>query len=173
MLKLCVTLLFILILVEPQSIIGETIFQTIPLHLDVIIQYVKNFDQSYLDIATDSFNTPIATIRPELLLTNASFSTNRSTNCEQELEILINATLQRELWALKVFDAWGKPLPSGLLKGNIFWTGSYDECVDQLYTTNNKSYVRQPIDTQYCISNFFVSIFREMNFFCRCAAIHS
>ncbi|CAF2129145.1 unnamed protein product [Rotaria magnacalcarata] len=150
MLKLCVTLLSILILVGPQSIIGETVFQTIPLHLDVIIQYVKNFDQHYLDIATDLFNTPIATIRPELLLTNASFTTNQSTICEQELEILINATLQRELWALKVFDAWGKPLPSGLLKGNIFWIGNYDECVDQLYTTNNKSYVRQPIDTQYC-----------------------
>ncbi|CAF3060708.1 unnamed protein product [Rotaria sp. Silwood2] len=51
---------------------------------------------------------------------------------------------------MKVFDAWGKPLPSGLLKGNVFWLGNYDECINPLYQINNKSFVRQLIDTQYC-----------------------
>ncbi|CAF4086590.1 unnamed protein product [Rotaria sp. Silwood2] len=114
-------LVSVLLLFVPQSIIGEPIFETIPLRFDVIIQQLRGFYQRYPDIATNLVNTPIATIRPELLLTNISFSTNQSTACKRDLEILITAASRRQLWAMKVFDAWGKPLPSGLLKGNVFW----------------------------------------------------
>jgi hypothetical protein len=78
-------------------------------------------------------------------------SINQSTTCERDLQVLIDALSQRQLWALKVLDAWGKPLPSGLLKGNTFWIGNYDECVNPLYQLNNKSFVQQPFDTQYCM----------------------
>ena len=96
-------------------------------------------------------------IRPELLLSRTSMSTNQSTPCERDLATLILAASQRELWALKVFDAWGKPLPPGILTGNIFWLGNYDECVDELYQEKNRSFVRQPIDTQFCRSIGFLS----------------
>ncbi|CAF4737749.1 unnamed protein product [Rotaria sp. Silwood1] len=144
------TLIFVLLLFVPQSIIGEPTFETIPLRFDAIIQRLRGFYQHYPDIVNDLVNTPIATIRSELLLANISFSNNQSTACERDLEILITAAVQRQLWAMKVFDAWGKPLPSGLLKGNMFWIGNYDECINPLYQINNKSFVRQPIDTQYC-----------------------
>ncbi|CAF2710964.1 unnamed protein product [Rotaria sp. Silwood2] len=54
------------------------------------------------------------------------------------------------MWALKVLDAWGKPLPSGLLKGNTYWVGDYDECIQPMYLPNNKTFLSQPFNTQYC-----------------------
>ncbi|CAF1284363.1 unnamed protein product [Rotaria sordida] len=143
-------LIFVLLLFVPQSINGEPEFETIPLRFDAVIQRLRDFYQHYPDVVNDLANTPIVTIRPELLLTNISFSNNQSTACERDLEILKTAAFQRQLWAMKVFDAWGKPLPSGLLNGNMFWIGNYDECINPLYQINNKSFVRQPIDTQYC-----------------------
>jgi hypothetical protein len=80
----------------------------------------------------------------------SSLSDNKTTQCEQDFEIILEAVLKRETWAMKVFDSWGKPLPSGVLKGNIYWTGSYDECIQPMYLPNNKTFVKQPFDTQYC-----------------------
>ncbi|CAF2794564.1 unnamed protein product [Rotaria sp. Silwood2] len=143
-------LVFILFVFVPQSIISEPNFETIPLRFDVIIERLRDFYQQYPAIVNDLVNTPFATIRPELLSTNILSSNNQSTACARDLKILITAASQRQSWALKVFDAWGKPLPSGILKGNMFWLGNYDECIKPLYQINNKSFVRQPIDTQYC-----------------------
>ncbi|CAF4855020.1 unnamed protein product [Rotaria sp. Silwood1] len=67
-----------------------------------------------------------------------------------DFEILLQAALNRDMWALKVLDAWGKPLPSGLLKGNTYWVGNYDECIQPMYLPNNKTFLSQPFDTQYC-----------------------
>jgi hypothetical protein len=66
------------------------------------------------------------------------------------MEILIEAATNRQLWALKVLDSWGKPLPSGLLKGNLYWSGDYDECIEPLYQYTNKSFLKQPFNTRYC-----------------------
>jgi len=76
------------------------------------------------------------------------------TVCEQDFQTIITGALQFETWALKVVDAWGKPLPSGLLRGNVYWTGNYDECVEQMYLPDNKSFVTQPFDTQHCTYNY-------------------
>ena len=75
---------------------------------------------------------------------------NESIPCEREMMELIENALLEQLWALKILDSWGKPLPSGLLKGNILWTGNYDECMNPLYQSENKSFVKQPMNTQYC-----------------------
>ena len=135
---------------------------------------VRNSNQLDPSLDNDPNNTPIVSIQAQLLLDKASFSNNQSTACERDLQILILAASQRELWALKVFDAWGKPLPAGILKGNIFWLGNYDECVDELYQENNRSFVQQPIDTQFCRSMVFDSFFGGMKFaFSRCSPIRS
>lgn len=146
-----VVTLIILLFFAPSSIIGEPIFQTIPLRFDVIIEQLRYSYQHHTDLVTDLINHRIANIRSEELITRISLSINQSTTCERDLQVLIDALSQRQLWALKVLDAWGKPLPSGLLKGNTFWIGNYDECVNPLYQLNNKSFVQQPFDTQYCM----------------------
>lgn len=157
--------LAILLLVLSQSTNGVPKFETIPLRFDVIIGQLRAFYQRQPDLVTDLIEMSSAFMRPEELLIKASFSANQSTVCERDLELLITAASERQLWALKVFDAWGKPLPSGLLKGNTFWIGNYDECVNALYQPNNKSFVQQPFDTQYCASLFFPAIFRKKSVF--------
>ncbi len=51
---------------------------------------------------------------------------------------------------MKLIDAWGKSLPSGLLTGNTYLVGNYDECLDALYQIEDKSFLQQPFDSQYC-----------------------
>ncbi|CAF1089611.1 unnamed protein product [Adineta steineri] len=80
----------------------------------------------------------------------SSRASNETTMCQEEFEKIIAGALQFDSWALKIIDAWGKPLPSGLLRGNVFWTGNYDECVQPMYLVDNKSFVAQPFDTQHC-----------------------
>ncbi|CAF3429991.1 unnamed protein product [Rotaria socialis] len=114
--------------------------------------YLKSLAQIILPIPATS--TPSEQVFSTMgLILNAKRTMllpENSTACEQDLETLIISASQRQLWALKVFDAWGKPLPSGLLTGNIYWLGNYDECINPLYEKNNKSFYSQPIDTQYC-----------------------
>ncbi|CAF4351428.1 unnamed protein product, partial [Rotaria sp. Silwood2] len=64
---------------------------------------------------------------------NISFSNSNISVCEQHFIELIQAASHYDAWALKILDSWGKPLPSGLFKGNIYWTGNYDECLQQMY----------------------------------------
>ena len=73
-----------------------------------------------------------------------------TSQCGQQFSALLNGTLQKEKWAMKLIDAWGKPLPSGLLTGNLYWMGNYAECMDDLYQVEDKSFLQQPFDSQYC-----------------------
>ena len=110
--------------------------------------YQRNMESSKIHISTF-----VLSIQQDLLVRRTLTFNNASTICEFELQTLITAASRGELWAIKVFDAWGKPLPSGLLTGNLFSLGNYDECVDLLYQNDNRSFVSQPIDTQYCKTN--------------------
>jgi hypothetical protein len=51
---------------------------------------------------------------------SALLSSNATNVCEQDFGLFLRAVLKREMWAIKIFDAWGKPLPSGALLGNIY-----------------------------------------------------
>ncbi|CAF4453991.1 unnamed protein product, partial [Adineta steineri] len=42
----------------------------------------------------------------------SSISNNKTTQCEQDFEIILQAALKSDMWAIKVIDAWGKPFPS-------------------------------------------------------------
>jgi hypothetical protein len=49
-------------------------------------------------------------------------------------------------------DATGK-IPSGILNGNIYWMGEYDECVNStatIMTGPNSSVPSHPFNGQYC-----------------------
>ena len=90
-------------------------------------------------------------------------SSNATTICEREFGMIVESTVRRELWALKVMDAWGKPLPSGLLNDNTYWTGNYDECIQPLYQSTNKKFLSQPLSTQHCASIDFSGEGNEQN----------
>ncbi|XP_022209522.2 nose resistant to fluoxetine protein 6-like isoform X3 [Drosophila obscura] len=48
--------------------------------------------------------------------------------CLADMAQFMQALTGGQLWALKMIDAWGS-IPSGLLEGNIFNFGNFDECV--------------------------------------------
>ncbi|XP_033734150.1 LOW QUALITY PROTEIN: nose resistant to fluoxetine protein 6-like [Pecten maximus] len=53
---------------------------------------------------------------------------NIGPQCYSHLQFLVSELMKREQWAIKMVDAAGK-IPSGLLDGNVAWTGSFDECL--------------------------------------------
>lgn len=75
---------------------------------------------------------------------------DQSNRCDDQFNTILDAGTKKDLWAMKILDAWGKPLPSGIMKGNIYWVGDYNECVQPMYYSLNRSYLSQPIDTQHC-----------------------
>ncbi|UJR32239.1 hypothetical protein I4U23_019705 [Adineta vaga] len=81
---------------------------------------------------------------------------NKTSECEQNFDTIIQAATEGEIWAIKVLDAWGKPLPSGVLQGNTFWVGSYDECIHPMYWPANKTFLSQPFKTQHCEHEGFI-----------------
>ncbi|KAL3870701.1 hypothetical protein ACJMK2_038745 [Sinanodonta woodiana] len=70
-----------------------------------------------------------------------------STECQNDVQLLLGAISKGEGWALKFLDAIGKP-PSGILDGHTLWLGSYDECVDA-NVLNNATQFRG----QYCLAD--------------------
>jgi len=130
-------------------LLSSTISQIIPLRFDQAIHRLNQYEK----------------ISPEELMKNLQYNltpekiseyksvailNNKTSVCEQEFNLVLEAVSKDQIWAMKVLDAWGKPLPSGVLKGNIYWVGDYNECLQPMYLPNNKSYVSQPFDTQYC-----------------------
>ncbi|CAF4631080.1 unnamed protein product, partial [Rotaria sp. Silwood2] len=142
---LCVVLFF---LVSLPNIVSQREYRTVPLRFDVAIDQLLQHQQFTLhEIDRLSYS-----ITPAEMLASfsASSNSNTTTKCYQDFLLLFEAAVNRELWALKILDAWGKPVPSGLLKGNRWWVGNYDECLDSLYQPENKTFLQQPFDGQYC-----------------------
>jgi hypothetical protein len=142
-------MLFLILLFSIQSIICHQNYQTIPLRYDAVINHLEQYQYNnlvnLLDDASDYSMTS------DKMSTYISLSANnKTTECERDFELVLESVLKRDLWALKVLDSWGKPLPSGILTGNIYWVGNYDQCLQPMYLPNNKSFVKQPFDTQHC-----------------------
>lgn len=140
-----VFLLFVLL----ANIFAHPDYQTIPLRYDAALDHLRQYQQTdFLSLLNDS---PKYGITPEKISSYIqSIGDNQTNECEQDFKTLMFAVSQRETWALKVVDAWGKPIPSGILKGNLYWVGDYDECLHWMYIPTNKSFVAQPFETQYC-----------------------
>ncbi|CAF3191128.1 unnamed protein product [Rotaria socialis] len=136
------TTVLVLLLSQLATIQGQPDYETIPLRFDLAIDRLRQYQYISLDNVTDLL--PLNEI-PTLLT-----YIDEVTQCDRDFQLLLEDTVKRQLWAIKVIDAWGKPLPSGLLKGNIYWTGNYDECVQNFYLPQNKSFLQQPMDTQHC-----------------------
>ena len=80
---------------------------------------------------------------------------NQSSQCDEQLNRIFEEA-KKEIWAMKILDAWGKPLPSGIIKGNVYWVGDYNECLQPMYDPTNRSYRFQPFATKYCETSFFL-----------------
>jgi hypothetical protein len=142
-------MIFLLLLFLIPNIICHQDYQTIPLRYEAAINYLQQLQHAnFIDLVDDVSTYSITSDKISSYI--SLFSNNETTPCERDLDLIVQALLKREMWALKVIDAWGKPLPSSILKGNIYWVGDYDECLHPMYLASNKTYVSQPLDTKYC-----------------------
>ena len=147
--KMILSVIFFLLCSLPR-IDSQHNYRPIPPNFDLTIRQWRqhsNGDSPQLQHFEHLLNMP-AKLRE--WLETALFTSAKAVDCEHDLETLFQAVAQNHLWALKILDSWGKPLPSALLKGNVLWTGNYDECLEPLYQPSNKSFVKQPLTTQYC-----------------------
>jgi len=142
-------MLFFLLLFSIPNIICHREYETIPLHYNAVLNYlIQHQHASFIDLFDDISTYNIAS--NEMFSYISLFSNNKTTQCEHDFETILRATLQRDMWAIKILDAWGKPLPSGVLKGNTYWVGNYDECLQPMYLPTNKTFLSQPFNTQHC-----------------------
>ncbi|KAH8241176.1 hypothetical protein KR032_001435 [Drosophila birchii] len=65
--------------------------------------------------------------------------------CIQDLAEFMKALSSRQRWALKMIDSWGS-IPSGVLIGNTFDLGNFDECLSVSQPISS----RQKINGKYC-----------------------
>jgi hypothetical protein len=139
-------------------------YQNIPFNYESAINHLKQHQQTNLIELLDQ--SSVFSITPHKLSSYVSslISNNQTTQCERDLEVIIEALMKRETWAMKVFDAWGKPIPSGILRGNTYLVGDYDECLQPMYVIGNKTFVAQPFDTQYCKLIFYLNQIFMRNF---------
>ncbi|XP_070073178.1 nose resistant to fluoxetine protein 6 [Drosophila takahashii] len=75
---------------------------------------------------------------------NSRLANKDDTLCLKELEALMKGLSSSENWALKMMDSWGK-IPSGLLTGNTWDLGNFDECL-----SINQVIGSQKIRGKYC-----------------------
>ncbi|XP_069123537.1 nose resistant to fluoxetine protein 6-like [Argopecten irradians] len=74
------------------------------------------------------FAGQLANIPNEIRNFSNGLEENISPQCYDHLQFIVSELMKREQWAIKMIDAAGK-IQSGLLDGNLVWTGSYDECL--------------------------------------------
>lgn len=121
----------------------------IPLRYDTALQYLRQYQQTNFVDHIDEFLS--LSVTQEKLLTSRLQEFNAEiAQCEQDFGLILESLERREMWAMKTIDAWAKPLPSGILKGNTYWVGDYDECLKPYYLSANKTFLSQPVQTQYC-----------------------
>ena len=110
--------------------------QEIPLHYDAALKYLRQYEQTNFVDLIDEFSS--FSVTQERLLTSRLQEFNAEiTQCEQDFALILESLERREMWAMKTIDAWAKPLPSGILKGNTYWVGDYDECLKPYYLSTN------------------------------------
>ncbi|KAL5011855.1 hypothetical protein ScPMuIL_010406 [Solemya velum] len=76
-----------------------------------------------------------------------------SERCMNHTEMYISGLLGMQNWAMRMFDAGGK-LPSEVMRKNINWMGSYDECLDVVaaivHNSTDTTTVENPFRGRYC-----------------------
>ncbi|XP_064650020.1 nose resistant to fluoxetine protein 6-like [Lineus longissimus] len=102
-----------------------------------------------LDVLKNLFSLPSLLKRKYQLRSTQDelLQQNISETCVNNTMQIVEGLLRREGWALKMLDAAGKPA-SGLMEGNLYWFGSYDECWTIHASSINDSSV--DFDGRYC-----------------------
>ncbi|XP_055608118.1 nose resistant to fluoxetine protein 6-like [Uranotaenia lowii] len=119
-----------------------------------LISWVLIFE-AYFRIATGAMQLPGFDSSWWSLWKNGS--TENVTECELQIEATIS-----NLWGLQMLDAWGK-WPSGILSGNMYDLGHYDQCRKFEYVTHQEDANRsaESIRGRYCLMDVPLTILSD------------
>ena len=96
--------ILLLLLFSIQNIVCQP---TIPRHFDVAIHQLRDYYYNYQHQQPNWDNLLHIAIKYDRFLENISFSADNTIPCERDMEILIEAATNRQLWALKVHSILG------------------------------------------------------------------
>lgn len=71
--------------------------------------------------------------------------------CKKQMYLLVSGYQEKTLWALKVFDSWGKS-QSGLFSRNLINFGHYEQCLQSKHTFEDPEY--ETFQGQHCMVFF-------------------
>lgn len=74
---------------------------------------------------------------------------NVSMSCCTDMNRVFTSLLLQEMWAIKIFDSYGK-LPSGIFFGDAFFPGAYDECLNPETFYESPVSVPKWFNPKYC-----------------------
>ncbi|XP_039494712.1 nose resistant to fluoxetine protein 6 isoform X1 [Drosophila santomea] len=77
-------------------------------------------------------------------VSDSKLASAKDVLCMAKLAAVMIGLSSRQIWALKMIDSWGT-VPSGLLTGNVYDLGNFDECL-----SINKVISGQRITGKYC-----------------------
>ncbi|KAH8241178.1 hypothetical protein KR032_001437, partial [Drosophila birchii] len=89
------------------------------------LQRIKQIRHLGLEFADFFQNVTISNISQ----LDSRLPTEEDLLCLRDLTLFTNALSDGQMWALKMIDAWGS-IPSGILTGNMYDLGNYDECLN-------------------------------------------
>lgn len=95
----------------------------------------------------DLVNIPTSTFEKAFLPSYLNFTSDVlqsdavSDACKSDIHLALSSLRQRQNWAVKLFNSWGKFPPSGLTRGTLTDFGDYDQCLS----------IENVITPQYCL----------------------
>ncbi|XP_017077663.1 nose resistant to fluoxetine protein 6 [Drosophila eugracilis] len=116
----------------------------------------------------------------ELIVLDTQSPREEDLLCASDMAALMTGLLNGQVWALQMIDAWGS-IPSGLLTGNSYDLGNYDECLNIRKSIISQ---RRSIQGKYCflsvspakimgIDNLSIGNFNTATCFpASCSAVH-
>ncbi|CAH1964853.1 unnamed protein product [Acanthoscelides obtectus] len=77
----------------------------------------------------------------------------KNEKCVEHTKLALEAMTKHERWALEMFDSFAK-FPTGILYGNYYELGNFDECVGALGTIKDEENdTETTIQGQYCLTD--------------------
>ncbi|KAH7639865.1 acyltransferase family 3-like protein [Dermatophagoides farinae] len=92
-----------------------------------------------------------------MILADIVINTNISNECLWSLAKISSGVFDRQIWALKFLDAFGK-FPTGIAEGSFSHFGEYDECleIEHHHHHNNDDDHSNTIYGRYCLAKIII-----------------
>uniref|UniRef100_A0A336KNE1 CSON012115 protein n=1 Tax=Culicoides sonorensis TaxID=179676 RepID=A0A336KNE1_CULSO len=125
------------------------LFTTILIIFFVLFTTRKAYVKGQLNVITPNvINDEILRDFIETNDTQLTSILSENLHCLSDLRYFMQKLGQRQKWALKMFDAWAKAPPSGILYGNTINYGNFDECLSIKHQVENQEYY---IQGKHCV----------------------